>query len=526
MPDDNITIVTDAAFTDLESRLQFMQASDDFPALSTTIGEINNVVSSETSSIQHLTNIILEDFSLTKNLLKVVNTVSYGQFGGQINTISKAVVILGFDVVRDIATTLVLLDFLQNKSQGEQLKDQVVSAYFVGLISRQLTINFNASNYEEAMICGIFHNLGQLLAHYYFFDEAEEINQLMADGMSETEASRTVLGVSYDKLGLEVAKRWNLPDRLTHAMQNFPNDKVPEIAHDSDRLRVTVNLANELTAIAANTQIEEKHKTIQHLVNKYKKAVQVDASMMQKALDQALNEMAARANILKLVSKKTQWLKRIADYTNETLSTKKQQKHIEANKQALADLTEKTSINPEAEAASADEPVDGESTLQAGIQDVINTLVGEYNVNEVIQMILETMYRGLQCHRVLLFIRDGKTKMMQARSGYGHDIDEILPKFKFPLDYSPDVFHLPVDKGVDIVIVDTNADKIASKIPPWYKKVSSAKSFLLLPVMINKKAVGCFYADMQSTHGFDETSKSLSLVRTLRNQAVLAIKQN
>jgi eukaryotic-like serine/threonine-protein kinase len=178
------------------------------------------------------------------------------------------------------------------------------------------------------------------------------------------------------------------------------------------------------------------------------------------------------------------------------------------------------------ESTTADNKVDGESILQAGIQDVINSLVGEYNVNEVIQIILETMYRGLNCHRVLLFIRDGNTKMMQARSGYGHGIEAILPTFKFPMDHAPDVFHLSVDKGVDIVIVDTNAEPIASKIPDWYKKISNAKSFLLLPVMINKKAVGCFYADMQTINGFDEKSKSLSLLRTLRNQAVLAIRKN
>ena len=151
MPDEDIHNLTD-----LESRLQLLQNSADFPALSTTIIEINNVVSSDTLSIQHLTNTILENFSLTNNLLKVVNTVSYGQFGGKISTISKAVVILGFDVIRNIATTLVLLNFIQNKSQAEQMGDQVISTYFIGLIARQLTINLQARNYEEAMICGIF----------------------------------------------------------------------------------------------------------------------------------------------------------------------------------------------------------------------------------------------------------------------------------------------------------------------------------------------------------------------------------
>ncbi len=525
MPDEEIHNLTD-----LESRLQYLQNSADFPALSTTIIQINNVVSSDTSSIQHLTNTILEDFSLTNNLLKVVNTVSYGQFGGRISTISKAVVILGFDVVRNIATTLVLLNFIQNKSQAEQIGDQVLSTYFIGLIARQLTINLQARNYEEAMICGIFHHLGRLLSLFYFYDECQQVNALINSGMSETKASQKVLGVSYDAFGVAVAKSWQLPDRLIHGMQAFTNDKVIEVKNDIDQLRITTNLAVELTTVAANTSVAEKYKTTQDLVNKYKKSIRIDASMLQKALDQGLTEIATHANILNLVSKKTVWLKRVADYTNETLPTKKQEKPIDANSEAeeTTDSTLTKSPPPEKanESTTADEKIDGESILQAGIQDVIDSLVGEYNVNEVMQIILETMYRGLHCHRALLFIRDGKTNMMQARSGYGSDIQAVLPAFKFPLDYAPDVFHLSVDKGIDIVIVDTQANPISSKIPDWYKKISTAKSFLLLPVMINKKAVGCFYADMQTTNGFDEKSKSLSLLKTLRNQAVLAIRKN
>ena len=223
------------------------------------------------------------------------------------------------------------------------------------------------------MICRIFHNLGQLFSHFYFFDESQKVTQLVTEGKSETEASHTALGISYDKLGLEVAKGWSLPDRLTHSMQPFPNNKVAKVSNELDQLKATVNLAGELTTVTANTDIKEKHKSIQQLVNKYKKAVSIDTSMLQRALDQGLNEMATRANILKLVSTKTKWLKHISGYTNET----------------------------------------AEAILQAGIQDVINSLVGESNVNEVIQMIFETMYRGLQCHRVLLFIRDEKTKMMR-----------------------------------------------------------------------------------------------------------------
>ncbi|MGJ8620611.1 MAG: HDOD domain-containing protein [Methylophilaceae bacterium] len=508
---------------DLEARIRLIQSHDDFPALSNTISEINEVVSSDTSSIQSLTSIILEDFSLTNNLLKVVNTVSYGQFGGKISTISKAVVILGFDVVRNIATALILLDFLENKSQSEQISDKVIAAYFVGLTSRQLTINQQASNYEEAMICGIFHHLGHLLSIFYFYEESQKVNQLIAEGISEHEASRTILGVSYDSLGVEVAKIWKLPQQILHGMQGLPDNKIKESSNEYSQLKLTVNLASELAAIAASDKKQDKHKSIQLLVTKYKKALQVDIASLQKVLEESLKEVSARGNIVKLAAKNSQWLQRVTDYTNGSI-TKIDKPFDLATKAQSTPIEQRGAIEDDAQTPANKES--GESILEAGIHDVINTLIGDFNLNDVLQMILETMYRGLQCHRVMLFIRDNKTQSMRARSGYGANIDKALPLFKFSLDYAADIFHLSVEKGADIVIADTRAESVTSKIPQWYKEGSTANSFLLLPIMIKEKAVGCFYADTETTHGFDETSKELSLLRTLRNQAVLAIKQH
>lgn len=87
------------------------------------------------------------------------------------------------------------------------------------------------------------------------------------------------------------------------------------------------------------------------------------------------------------------------------------------------------------------------------------------------------------------------------------------------------MFHLAVDKGVDIVIEDLRAESIASKVPAWYRGLIDAQSFILLPIVINKKTLGLFYADMQQANSLKLSERQLSLLRTLRNRAVLAIKQ-
>jgi len=506
----------------LQSLLSRMRTNDDFPALSTTISEINKTVSSDHSSLNSLTKIILQDFSLTKKLLKLVNTVSYGQFGGKITTISKAVFILGFDMVRDIATALILIEFLQNKSQAIQLTDEVITAFFVGLIARQLSADLNLRNHEEAMICGIFNHLGRLLSIFYFFDQSEKINKLIADGTPPNKASYEVLGISYNDLGAGVAKSWNFPTRLLQGMQSLPSDRVDHPANELELMNITVNLANELTALVAIERADNKKVTeqIKQLVKKYKPAIHLDEKQLNHTLEISMQEMAVRASILSISTKDSLFLKRVEAYTGFVIQYEVTSK--------LNDDIDNMSIDQLAgiDILNINEKLDTESILQAGIQDVINALVGDCKVDDVIKKVLEVMYKGMGFNRTFMLVSDARTNVMRARSGFGEDIDAVMPLFRFPLKTAPDVFHLAIEKGVDIIIEDVTDKTISSKIPNWYTLISQAKSFLLLPVMVNQKVVGCLYADFDTVNSLEAASKSLGMLRTLRNQVVLAIKQS
>ncbi|MCU7906413.1 MAG: GAF domain-containing protein [Candidatus Thiodiazotropha sp. (ex Epidulcina cf. delphinae)] len=61
-------------------------------------------------------------------------------------------------------------------------------------------------------------------------------------------------------------------------------------------------------------------------------------------------------------------------------------------------------------------------------------------------------------------------------------------------------------------------------IPSWYKQISNAGSFLLFPLVINKRPVGLIYADHSNPHGVEIDKKRLNLLKSLRNQIVLAVK--
>lgn len=511
------------AHSTLEFLLRRMRSKNDFPALSNVISEINRIVSSDSESPNKLARVILQDFALTNKLLRLVNTVTYGQFGGNINTISKAVVILGFETVRNIAMTLILFEFMQNKAQSARLKDEVVLAIFAGLVASQLSTGEHVRDAEEAMVCSMFHNLGRMLVIFYFFEESQEVLRMVEQGANEEQAAFKVLGISYSELGLGVARTWNFPPRLLAGMRKLGGGKLRALHGDMDYLTATVNLANELCAAAATTEIGEKGKALRELSARYSAAMKVSEREMGKALDAGLDELANRAAVLGISPGNSALLQKVSRWSGHAVLSQhgKQQDEMDGVA-SLEEVVEQQNAGESDEEGSRRSP---EDILGAGIQDVTTSLVSDYSLNDVLQMVLETIYRGMGFERTIFLIRDNKQNAMTARIGFGNGVGGVIPRFKFPLSFSADVFHLSISKGADILIEDTRAQNIADKIPDWYRDSVNAPCFMLLPVMVKDKPIGLFYADMAEANGLNISKQQLSLLRTLRNQAVLAIKQ-
>lgn len=505
-----------------EFLLQRMRSKQDFPALSGIISEINQIVSSESESTSKLAGVILHDLALTNKLLKLVNAASYGQFGGTINTISKAVVILGFETVRNIATSLILLEFLQNRPQATQLKEEIVKAVFSGVVAAQLSARQDICDIEEAMVCSMFHNLGRMLAIYYFFEESQEISHLMEQGESEEEAAVKILGIPYAELGLGVVRSWNFPPRLLAGMRKLSGEKIKAAHGELDNLAITVNLAHELCEISTSANIRNKQQSLVDLAARYGDAIKISDQELSGAIHTGLSELSNRSAMLDISTANSPMLSRVRQWNGRSLQAANQAKAKDAL-DGMTRLDQAVMQNGEGDAVA--QMLDPDAILSAGIQDVTNSMVGEFKLNDILQMVLETMHRGMGFNRTLIMIRNNKLGTMVARFGFGTGINEVIPRFSFPLKFVPDVFHLSIEKGLDISIADIYALNIADKIPNWYRDAVNAPGFILLPLMLNDKAIGLFYADMLEANSLNISQQQLSLLRTLRNQAVLAIKQ-
>jgi len=523
-PDDEPVIDTVGRQATIDFLLRRMRHKSDFPALSESVSAINRIANSETESVTKLSNTILKDFALTNKLLRLVNSAYFRPAGGgNISTVSRAVVVLGFESVRNIAITVLLFEHLQNKGNANQLKEEFLRANLAGVLAKDIGAAAGMHDLEQAFICALFHSLGRLLAQYYFAEESDEIRRLMAQrGCSDDQAAQQVLGISFEELGIAIARQWGFPPVIVGSMRRLPAGRVRKPVTTEERLRMLSGFAGVLCDVIGQGEQEAGKLQMQKVLGRFNQALPLDEPEVMQTVRRAVEEISDFARIIHLNVQQTAFGRQM-----HLFASGKEEVDGPADDDTLGGtlLRDAVATGVLDDTAGNGGVVDAQAVLTAGIQDISNTLVDGYKLNDILRIILETMYRAMGFKRVLLCIRDAKSGSMQGRFGFGPEAGEIARNFKFPLSFTPDIFHAATSKGADILISDIDDPKIAGRIPDWYRQTVPARSFVLLPLNIKGSPVALIYADCDEAGGIVIPDNELSLLRTLRNQAVLAIKQ-
>ncbi len=539
---DELVESADARQSTIDFLLRRMRHKSDFPALSESVSTINKIAGSDKETISNLSNSILKDFSLTNKILRLVNSVYYRQAGGgSISTISRAVLVLGFDAVRNIAITVMLFEHLQNKNNANQLKEDFLRANLAAILAKDIGEQSSARDIEQVFICSMFHNLGRLLSQFYFPDESEEIKRTMEQRpCTEDVAAVQVLGLTFEELGIGIARTWGFPNLIVNSMRKLPAGNVRKANTAEERMRILSGFSNEVCALISDVEPEQRDKALRKVTARFGDTVPLSEQALRETMEKSFREVAQFAGIIGINLKKSSFGRQLQRWgaKSEAPETNENARSGQTQRAGSDTETSATVLSGAVPAGAPGSPLDadGDDTvaevgnseviLMAGIQDISNTLVEDFKLNDVLRIILETMYRAKGFKRVILCVRDARANTMLGRFGFGPDAPEMARCFNFSLAFTPDIFHAALSKGVDILISDTNDPKIAARIPPWYRKGVNAGTFVIFPLTIRNNPVAMIYADCDRPGDIVIPEKELSLLRTLRNQAVLAIKQS
>lgn len=532
---------TDARLT-LDYLLRRMRSKQDFPALSASISRVQALSESDSDSLHTLCDEILQDVALTQKLLRVVNTAHYRRAGTDpIRTVSRAVSLIGVAGVRNLALSLVLLDHMHDQVHALQLKEAFLHTVMAGTLASEL--GSTPAEAEEAFVGTLFRRLGWLLVAFYLPEDAEQMRELMRappPAPSEAQAAQQVLGVRLDELADAIGAQWSLPEALRACMR-APQGALPahSLTGTPERLHWLASLAEAATDAMLHTPPPELGDALVRLQRSHARALDLAPQALQDAAGRARKRLSELTAALNLSVPASSPAERLLDtyYVDapDAVGTAAGAAPATVSSAGLdIDLAEPgfTDLGAGELGPPALSPID---ILTSGIQDITNTLVEAFSLQSVLHMVLETLYRGLDARRVVFCLRDARTGELQGRMGLGEGAELIKAAFHVPLSVpsgtQPDLFTAVSLKNADTLIADARLPAVARLLPRWFTTHIDAQTFLLLPLVLKRpgqpdRVIGLIYADKAAAGSLHPDERTLSLLRTLRNQAIMAFKQS
>ena len=215
------------------------------PTIPHVLLEINKMLEKADASNKKMQNVIEKDQVITAKILKLVNSSFYG-FRSKIVDISQALLILGFNTVRNSIATVAIIDIFRTKDKFDSfdIRDLWRHSLAVAITSRRLAETARMAPPSDCFVAGLIHDLGKLIMVEHLptlFDRVLKFKR--EEAISFVEAERKILPITHAGIGAHLIRKWRFPSRLVDAVEH--HHQVTRTASDF-WLHVCVYAANTI----------------------------------------------------------------------------------------------------------------------------------------------------------------------------------------------------------------------------------------------------------------------------------------
>jgi putative nucleotidyltransferase with HDIG domain len=214
----------------------------DLPPLPNIVSRAMEIAHDPNGSVRELQILIAKDQALSAKILRIVNSAMYA-LRREVSTVSHAVSVLGIDTVFSVIMAASVENVFQSaKSLGTKLLSD--HSWGTAIAARAISKRVQYEKPEEALVCGLMHDIGKPILMQNYRDKYNEIANDVYRGLSSFHQSELMnFGFSHAHVGALLARKWNFPPQLAEAVGYHHN---PITAPRFRKLACIVNLANAL----------------------------------------------------------------------------------------------------------------------------------------------------------------------------------------------------------------------------------------------------------------------------------------
>ena len=219
------------------------------PTLPTVISKMIELIDNPKTSAISLANLISTDQALTARILKMANSAYYG-FSREIYTVNMAIVVMGFNAVKEMGVSLSVFDMFKDLNTIKQFD---VTEYWqhsvgCGVASKMMARRFRYSIVGEAFVSGLMHDIGKIVINQYLHEDFIKIMNRVEDNSENLDdVEMELLGTRHGEIGGWLCDRWRLPVVISESVKFH---HTPWKAKKNPVLVAFVNVANYLCHIA------------------------------------------------------------------------------------------------------------------------------------------------------------------------------------------------------------------------------------------------------------------------------------
>jgi HD-like signal output (HDOD) protein len=491
---------------------------EDMFALGSSVARVVQMASSDDEGTHDLAYYVLSDVALTQRILRLANTVRYRTASGTVvTTISRAISLLGFDNVKTTALAMLLVDTLSSSEHAYSVRAELEASLCASLVGREMARHSFYQGAEEASIGALFKNLGPLLVASHAHARYREIAALVGTGKHTlAQAAQMILGCSYDTLSEAVLAEWKIPDVIMRAQRPLPEGALKVALNRGEWMRQVASFSQEVAQLLARcaglANSAAGTPDARRLLMRYGSALNLTATQLDELFDAVAQEMNGLMQSMNL----------------QPLQRRGAEQEAEAEGGGLPNVLLLATLGAaEAEQGAwpSGKPRNARDLLLAGVQEVTQMRASnQHKVNDLILAVLETLYTALGFRFATVVLKDAKAGQYRARASFGAGQARQQAGFAFPMAASRDLFHLAMENDADLMIADASSPKIRDLLPPWHKALlPEAKSFIVLPLTVNKVQLGLFYADRIVAAPEGVPADETALIKALKGQVLAAL---
>jgi putative nucleotidyltransferase with HDIG domain len=252
---------------DSQTFLKKLDSIPDIPTLPNIVIKVNEMLQDDDTSIKKLSKVIEKDQSIVTKILTLVNSTFYG-FRSRIKNISHAVIVLGFNTIRNaVVSVSIIKTFSGEKTfEGFDIRDFWKHSVGVAVTSMHLAERTRLDSPDDCFVAGLLHDIGKVVLSQHFTEPFGLVwKSVKEDGLSFFEAEQKLLPVNHAQIGGHLAKKWQFPvsliDTITyhHAIRkSVSNPSQLTIVHTADTIANNYEIDSDITPVFSAIDPEAK----------------------------------------------------------------------------------------------------------------------------------------------------------------------------------------------------------------------------------------------------------------------------